>query len=115
MVLESHIPDDTNDVGWFRMEKLPGVPLAKSVWENLGPDARVRMLQELKEYLGQLKLLPQVDPGWIGSWNRKPAYDHRLDNRAANGPFASVRDFHDALAAPAYSIDAAEEVTEQRE
>ncbi|KAK8086058.1 hypothetical protein PG994_001032 [Apiospora phragmitis] len=83
------------------MSRLPGQQLGEA-WPRMGEEARTRTAQELRPYLQQLRHLraPPDSPYALGSCYGGPVYDHRLSNRETYGPFASIRDFNDFLAAP---------------
>lgn len=93
--------DEDDVLGWFLMEKLSGIELG-SAWDNMDNAARARTISQLKAYFAELHALrpPATAPGWVGSHSGGPAYDHRIDNMAMCGPFASVKEFHDMLVAP---------------
>lgn len=103
-VIEVHVGKDEDEAGWFFMERLGGVQL-DSAWSSLDSSAQARTLSQLKSYFAELHALrPPTSPGWIGSCSKGPAYDHRIINVITCGPFASVKEFHDMLMAPAGKI-----------
>lgn len=101
-IIEVQLGKGEREVGWFLMERLSGVQL-DSAWSSMEDGARARTISQLKSYFAELHALrpPSPAPGWIGSCSKGPAYDHRINNRATCGPFASVKEFHDILMAPA--------------
>jgi aminoglycoside phosphotransferase (APT) family kinase protein len=96
------VPLETNvgkEQSWIVMERLPGVELGVA-WPSMSEDARSEAIRLLRSYFEQLHGLRPHGSGWIGSCSGGPAYDHRLSNRSACGPFAAVSEFHDYLVAP---------------
>lgn len=99
-VLEVHYGNDANDDSWIIMQKLPGVQL-DAAWPDMDDEVKKEATRQLKSHLNQLHQLRPPTDGWIGAVSRGPAFDHRLsNNKSTCGPFASVAEFHDFLAAP---------------
>lgn len=83
----------------FLMEFLPGERLDRA-WPLMSLEARETTQVHLKSCFDELRALPQPNAGWIGSCNRGPAYDHRLNNGIRCGPFDSEYDFNEFLVKP---------------
>lgn len=69
--------------------------------------AQAQTISELKSYFDELHALrppTTTGPAWIGSCSQGGAYDHRIDNMRACGPFESIGAFHDMLVAPLGNI-----------
>lgn len=98
-IINWHLDVPDSELGWILMERIPGIQLGEA-WPNMDEKRRARVTTELKRYLKELHALRPPIPGWIGSCTGGPAYDHRIDNLATCGPFASVAEFHDFLVAP---------------
>jgi len=99
-VIEVHSDSEQGESQrWMLMERLPGVELG-AAWPKMSEDARTETIEQLRSCFKQLHRLRPDGAGWIGSCSGGPAYDHRLDNRSARGPFPTVGDFHDSLVAP---------------
>lgn len=102
-ILDSHFEDDADDdKSWILIQKPPGLQLG-SAWPDMDAGARQETTRQLKSHLQQLHRLHPPRAGWIGSVSRGPAFDHRLSNMSTCGPFTSVSEFHDFLAAPVRS------------
>lgn len=103
-VIEVQLGKGEDEVSWFLMERLGGVQL-DSAWSTLDSSAQTRTLSQLKSYFAELHALrPPTSPGWIGSCSKGPAYDHLINHVATCGPFASVKELHDMLMAPAGKV-----------
>lgn len=98
-VHETHFDRDENEQGWIIMQRLPGDQLGDA-WPTMSESSRSETLSQLKSFLKQLHDIRPDGAGWIGSCSRGPAYDHRLNNTAMCGPFATISDFHDFLVRP---------------
>ncbi|KAI9819326.1 MAG: hypothetical protein M1832_004031 [Thelocarpon impressellum] len=85
--------------GKLVMQALPGKTLEEA-WPIMSEASRTKTKAQLTAYFAQLRSLQQPSPGWIGSCNRGPAYDHRVNNGWPCGPFDSVAAFHDFLVRP---------------
>lgn len=93
---------DTNggeEQSWIVMKRLPGYQLGEACPTMTG-SAREQTIRQLKSFFEELHRLHPPEPGWIGSCSGGPAYDHRLNNMSACGPFASVSEFHNHLVDP---------------
>lgn len=102
-IIDVHLEDDADGGGsWMLMQKLPGVELG-TAWLDMDRGARQETTRQLKAHLQQLHQLrpPPHLAGWVCSSSGGPAFDHRLsNNKTTCGPFTSVGEFHDFLAAP---------------
>ncbi|KAI1044434.1 hypothetical protein LB505_013426 [Fusarium chuoi] len=98
-ILEVHLGNNDKDGGWILMERIPGMQLDKA-WPVMTEASKARTISELKHHLSQLHRIRPTEPGWIGSCSGGPAYDHRIDNMATCGPFASIAEFNDFLVTP---------------
>lgn len=101
-VFEVHVNEnDTslNRTSWFSMSVVPGSSLTDA-WPNMNEIARRTTQAELYNYLHELRTVPSPTPAYIGSCSGGLAYDHRLNDGHACGPFASVSDFHDFIVVP---------------
>jgi hypothetical protein len=98
-ILDMHFGASDHDPGWILMERVPRRQLDEA-WPMMSETARAQTIFDLQSCLCQLHRLRPPGPGWIGSCSGVPAYDHRLDNMATCGPFASVAEFHGFLVGP---------------
>ena len=112
-VLDVHVGTGDKEASWILMKQLPGRQLGIA-WANMAEYAQARTICQLKSYLDELHSLHPPEPPWIGSCTRGPAYDHRLDNRATCGPFASVGEFRDYLVSPVKNCPRPEWVAKYR-
>ncbi|RMZ71997.1 Aminoglycoside 3 -phosphotransferase [Pyrenophora seminiperda CCB06] len=99
IVLDVNFDETEGEESWIIMTRLPGCQLGEA-WPSMTNNAKAQTTSQLKSHFKQLHRLHPPEPAWIGSRSHGPAYDHRLDNRATCGPFASVGEFHDFLVAP---------------
>ncbi|CAH0034479.1 unnamed protein product [Clonostachys rhizophaga] len=112
-ILDMHFGVSDHEPGWILMERVPGRQLDEA-WPIMSETARAQTISELQSYVCQLRRLRPSGPGWIGSCSGGPAYDHRLDNMATCGPFASVAEFHDFLVGPVKNCPRPEWVAKYR-
>lgn len=97
-ILDIYLDADERGGSWAIMNLIPGQQLGEA-WRTMRVSAKAQTISDLKSYLEQLRRLRPSEPGWIGSCSGGPAYDHRINNRATCGPFASISEFHDFLVA----------------
>lgn len=73
----------------------------ETAWPQMHEKAKAKTTKQLEAYFKQLRDIPQPEAaGWVGSCNKGPAYDHRLNNGFPCGPFTSLSEFHDFIVAP---------------
>ena len=85
--------------GLLIMEFLPGKRLDRA-WPSMSPEAKETTRIQLKMFFDELRALPQINAGWIGSCTQGTVYDHRLNNGIPCGPFDSEYDFNSFLIEP---------------
>lgn len=95
----SGLNGDDMDWGWVVLQLGQGRPLSQ-VWPNMSAIAKGQTIAELRYYLQQLRRIQPPNPGVVESYSGGPVYDDRFHTLQTYGPFASVREFNDFLAAP---------------
>ncbi|KAH8172374.1 phosphotransferase enzyme family protein [Sarocladium implicatum] len=78
------------------MEHIKG-QMAVQGWQSRSEESRTRILDQLRDMITELRSVRPPEGTKVGSVDGGPLYDSRLPSRLYWGPYASVREFHEAL------------------
>lgn len=78
------------------MQKIRGTSVAYT-WHSRDEQSQQRILDQLREMIGQLRNIPAPSGTGVSNTNHGPIFDPRLPRESRWGPFHSVREFHTAL------------------
>lgn len=71
--------------------------MAASRWTLRSEESKTRILEQLRGMVAELRSVPPPPGTKVGSIDGGPFFDCRLPSREYWGPFATVREFHEAL------------------
>lgn len=79
------------------MRKVKG-KMAWHGWLNRTEESKSTILAQLRRIVTELRAVPPPEGTSVGGVDGGPFYDCRLPSSALRGPYATTRDFHEALA-----------------
>ncbi|KAK8107038.1 uncharacterized protein PG998_009051 [Apiospora kogelbergensis] len=88
------------DSTYLVMSKIKG-EMARHGWQSRTAESKAKVLAQLRGMVMELRSVPPPNGAHVGAVDGGPFYDRRLPSKTFWGPFATTRDFHQALAGDA--------------
>ncbi|KAK1771463.1 kinase-like domain-containing protein [Phialemonium atrogriseum] len=83
-------------ITYIVMERIDGT-MANDGWGFRSPESKMRILEQLKSMINQLRNIPPPDDIGVANVDGGPIFDERLPNKSIWGPFRTINDFHREL------------------